>query len=140
MKNFQTYQVFPNIPQTLQFLETLSRNMWWCWDKDAIELFRRIDPALWSESGRNPIAFLSKIPQSRFEKLAKDKGYLAHMKEVQEQFQIRVFDSTEYGDSVFGPGDSVAYFSMEISIPESLSDQLSSRNPVALKRCASSPV
>ena len=120
MKNFQTYQVFPNIPQTLQFLETLSRNMWWCWDKDAIELFRRIDPALWSESGRNPIAFLSKIPQSRFEKLAKDKGYLAHMKEVQEQFQIRVFDSTEYGDSVFGPGDSVAYFSMEFGIHESL--------------------
>jgi starch phosphorylase len=120
MKNFQTFQVFPNIPQNLQFLEVLSRNMWWCWDKDAIELFRRVDPALWVESGRNPIAFLSKINQSRFEKLAKDKGYLAHLKEVREQFQIRVLDSTDQSDSVFGPGDSIAYFSMEFGIHESL--------------------
>jgi starch phosphorylase len=120
MKNFQTFQVFPNIPRNLQFLETLSRNMWWCWDKDAIELFRRMDPGLWIESGRNPIAFLSKISQSRFEKLAKDKGYLAHLKEVQEQFQIRVLDPADQSDPVFGPGDSVAYFSMEFGIHESL--------------------
>jgi starch phosphorylase len=120
MKNFKTFQVLPNIPQKLQFLEVLSRNMWWCWDKDAIELFRRMDPWLWTESGRNPIAFLSKIDQSRFEKLSKDKGYLAHLKAVQEQFQIRVLDSTDQGDSVFGPGDSIAYFSMEFGIHESL--------------------
>jgi starch phosphorylase len=120
MKNFQTFQVFPNIPQRLQFLEVLSRNMWWCWNKDAIELFRRMDPGLWTESGRNPIAFLSNIPQSSFEKLAKDKGYLAHLKEVEEQFQSRVLDSADQGNSVFGPGDSIAYFSMEFGIHESL--------------------
>jgi len=120
MKNFKTFQVLPNIPQKLQFLELLSRNMWWCWDKDAIDLFRRIDPGLWTESGRNPIAFLTKIDQSRFEKLAKDKGYLAHLKEVREQFQIRVLDSPDQSESVFGPGDSIAYFSMEFGIHESL--------------------
>ena len=120
MKNFQTFQVFPNIPQNLQFLEVLSRNMWWCWNKDAIELFRRMDPALWVESGRNPIAFLSKIPQDRFEKLAKDKGYRAHLKEVQEQFQIRVLDTADGGDSAFGSGETIAYFSMEFGIHESL--------------------
>ncbi|UCD81470.1 MAG: DUF3417 domain-containing protein, partial [Desulfobacterales bacterium] len=84
MKNFQTYQVHPNIPQNLDFLETLSRNMWWCWKKDAIELFRRIDPTRWVESGRNPIAFLAKIPQSRFEMLAADDGYRAHLKRVKD--------------------------------------------------------
>jgi len=120
MKNFQIFQVFPNIPESLQFLEVLSRNMWWCWDKDAIELFRRMDPPLWTESGRNPIAFLSKISQSRCEKLAKDKGYRAHLKAVQDQFQIRVIDGVDHGDSVFGPQDTVAYFSMEFGIHESL--------------------
>ena len=120
MKNFQTFQVFPNIPQSLQFLEVLSRNMWWCWNKDAIELFRRMEPGLWIESRRNPIAFLSKIPQSRFEKLSKDKGYLAHLKEVQEQFQIRVLDTANGGNSEFGPEDTIAYFSMEFGIHESL--------------------
>jgi starch phosphorylase len=120
MKNFQTYQVYPNIPKNLSFLEVLSRNMWWCWNKDAIELFRRIDPPLWGESGRNPIVFLSKIPQSRFEKLAKDKGYLAHLKGVEDQFQIRVLDPVDRTESVFGPQETIAYFSMEFGIHESL--------------------
>jgi len=120
MKNFQTFQVFPNIPENLQFLEVLSRNMWWCWNKYAIELFRRIDPGLWTESRRNPIDFLSKIAQSRFEKLAKDKGYLAHLKEVQEQFHSRVIDSADRGISAFGPQETIAYFSMEFGIHESL--------------------
>ena len=123
MKNLQSFQVYPNIPKSLQFIEDLSRNMWWCWNKDAIELFRRMDPPLWTESGRNPIAFLSKIPQSRFEKLAKDKGYLSHLKGVKEQFQVRVLDSLDQSDQDsfgFGPQETIAYFSMEFGIHESL--------------------
>ncbi|MGD9078013.1 MAG: alpha-glucan family phosphorylase, partial [Desulfobacterales bacterium] len=120
MKNFQTFQVIPSIPKPLQFIETLSRNMWWCWNKDAIELFRRMDPPLWVEAGRNPIFFLSKIEQRRFEKLAKDKGFLAHLKGVQEQFQNRVLDSVDRAETSFGPGETIAYFSMEFGIHESL--------------------
>ena len=120
MKNFQTFQVVPSIPEPLQFLETLSHNMWWCWNKEAIELFRRMDPALWIEAGRNPIIFLSKIPQNRFEKLAKDKGYLAQLKSVQEQFKRRVLESADRAENVLGPGETIAYFSMEFGIHESL--------------------
>ena len=65
MRNFKSYQVQPNIPQSLAFLETLSRNMWWCWTRDAVELFRRIDSRLWAECGRNPIPFLTRVPQAR---------------------------------------------------------------------------
>jgi len=120
MKNFQTYQVYPNIPKKLEFLEVLSRNMWWCWKKDAIELFRRIDPSLWVESGRNPIAFLSKIPQRRFVSLAKDDGYLAHLEGVKEQFKSRVLDPVNQPNSSYGSQDTIAYFSMEFGIHESL--------------------
>jgi starch phosphorylase len=120
MKNFQTFQVVPSIPEPLQFLETLSHNMWWCWNKDAIELFRRMDPPLWVEAHRNPIFFLSKISQRRFEKLSKDKGFLAHLKGVEEQFQSRVLDSTERNRPALGPEETVAYFSMEFGIHESL--------------------
>ena len=93
MKNFQTFQVHPNIPENLAFLEVLSRNMWWSWKKDAIDLFRRIDPAIWVESGRNPIAFLAKIPQGRFEQLSNDDGYRVHLEGVKEQFQSWVLDA-----------------------------------------------
>jgi starch phosphorylase len=123
MKNFQSFQVYPNVPESLHFLEDLSRNMWWSWNKDGIELFRRMDPPLWVDCGRNPIAFLSKIPQGRLEKLAKDKGYLAHLKAVKEQYQARVLDPPDQADEGnygFGPQESIAYFSMEFGIHESL--------------------
>ena len=61
MSKLQTYQVYPNIPESLSFLEELSRNLWWCWKPHAVELFRRIDPRLWENSKRNPIVFLSRI-------------------------------------------------------------------------------
>jgi starch phosphorylase len=120
MKIFQTYQVHPNIPENLAFLETLSRNMWWCWNKNAIELFRRIDPARWVESGRNPIAFLAKIPQSRFELLANDDGYRAHLERVEEEFQNAVHRPSVEPKLPFQPGEVIAYFSMEFGIHESL--------------------
>jgi starch phosphorylase len=120
MKNFKTYQVFPNIPINLEFLEELSRNLWWCWKKDAIELFRRIDPPLWAEAGRNPIAFLAKISQGRFEQLTGDEGYLAHLVRVKKDYQNRVLDPVKYDEYPYGPNETVAYFSMEFGIHESL--------------------
>ncbi len=120
MKNFQTYQIYPNIPTNLAFLETLSRNMWWCWKKDAIELFRRIDPPLWVASGRNPIAFLAKIPQTRLEQLAEDDGYRAHLEKIKENFQSLVLDPVNRDESPFEAGDTIAYFSMEFGLHESL--------------------
>jgi starch phosphorylase len=120
MKNLQAYQIYPNIPSNLAFLEALSRNMWWCWKKDAIELFRRIDPPLWVASGRNPIAFLAKIPQSRFEQLAKDDGYRAHLEGVKERFKKLAIEPVMRDESLFEAGDTIAYFSMEFGLHESL--------------------
>ena len=120
MKNFQTFQVFPNIPLSLEFLEELSRNLWWCWNKGAIELFRRIDPALWADCERNPIAFLAKVPQGRFEQLAADDGYLTHLERVKENYQKRVLERGDQEENPYGPDDIIAYFSMEFGIHESL--------------------
>jgi len=120
MKNFQTYQVFPNIPLNLEFLEELSRNLWWCWRKDAIELFRRIDPSLWVACERNPIAFLAKVTQTRFEQLAEDEGYLSHLARVKKDFQDRVLNPPDPDENPYGSDDTIAYFSMEFGIHESL--------------------
>ncbi|HAO19382.1 MAG TPA: hypothetical protein DCQ37_02125, partial [Desulfobacteraceae bacterium] len=87
MKHLQTFQVFPDIPEELAFLETLSRNIWWCWQYHGVELFRRIDPRLWSWSGRNPILFLTYIPQKRLEELSKDTSFLSHLQRVQKDYE-----------------------------------------------------
>ncbi len=120
MRSFKSYQVQPNIPQNLTFLETLSRNMWWCWTRNAVELFRRIDPRLWAECGRNPIPFLGRVPQARLEKLSKDTSYVGHLERVKGLFQARVNNADIALDLPFAPGEHIAYFSMEFGLHESL--------------------
>ena len=120
MSYLQTFQVLPDIPEPLSFLEVLSRNLWWCWQKDAIELFRRINPPLWVEAGRNPIVFLTRISQERFEELSKDDGFLAHMERVQESFEKLDLAGADQVDTPFGQHGTIAYFSMEFGIHESL--------------------
>ncbi|MGD8367790.1 MAG: alpha-glucan family phosphorylase [Desulfobacterales bacterium] len=117
--SMQTFQVFPTIPESLSFLETLVRNLWWSWKPDAKDLFRRIDPKLWSESGRNPVVFLTRLPQERLEQLAVDDSYLAHLKRVEGHFAERVLSSVDRQDP-YRDGETIAYFSMEFGIHESI--------------------
>jgi starch phosphorylase len=94
--------------------------MWWCWSKDAIELFRRIDPKKWAEAGRNPIYFFTKIPQERFEELAEDDGYLAHLDRVRDEYRKRVLGAAPNENLKVAAPETIAYFSMEFGIHESL--------------------
>ena len=120
MNRLQTFQVFPDTPKPLSFLEKLSRNLWWSWNLDAIELFRRIDPRLWEESGRNPILFSTLIRQDRLESLAEDDSFLAHQERVKKKFVSQILTPTDLPESVYKKEDIIAYFSMEFGIHESL--------------------
>jgi starch phosphorylase len=120
MKNLKTYQVFPAVPEPLKFLAELSRNLWWSWHLDAIELYRRIDPRLWRKAGRNPILFSTMIPPRRLEELARDEGYLAQMDQVRRKFEKEVSENNREMDSGEKRKDVIAYFSMEFGIHESL--------------------
>ncbi|MFW6297425.1 MAG: alpha-glucan family phosphorylase [Desulfosalsimonas sp.] len=120
MSSLKTYQVYPKIPNRLEFLETLARNMWWCWRLDAVELFRRVDPRLWERSGRNPIVFATMLKQERFERGAGDEGFLAHLDRVQKKFEEEIKTPVDYSQTAYGDQGRVAYFSMEFGIHESL--------------------
>jgi len=119
MRNIQTFQVFPFIPESLAFLETLTRNLWWCWQRDAFELFRRIHPGLWHQCQGNPILFFTRIPQERLQELALDKSFIAHMERVRLHFESQV-TSLLPADSPFSPETTIAYFSMEFGMHESV--------------------
>ena len=112
MNHLQTFQVFPAIPEPISFLEKLSRNLWWSWQHDAIELFHRIDPKLWGIAERNPIAFLSLVPQSRYEELSKNRSFIAHLNRVKHRFEsVQCADSNDL-ESPFGKMQGkIAYFS-----------------------------
>ncbi|NQU39698.1 MAG: alpha-glucan family phosphorylase [Lentisphaerae bacterium] len=119
MKNIQLFNVAPSVPKKLSFLETLAHNLWWCWCPDAIELFRRIDPSLWAECRHNPLRFFSEVPPERFAELSEDAGFIAHIGEVQEQFEAQVL-KTRNGEPTTPSRNGVAYFSLEFGIHESV--------------------
>ena len=120
MSHIQIFQVFPAVPEQLSFLQVLARNLWWCWRLDAIELFRRINPRLWEQSGRNPIVFSTLIPQDQLEKLAEDQSFLAHQQRVKERFVAEILSPVDRSKLPYGPNGVIAYFSMEYGIHESV--------------------
>ena len=61
----RTFTVLPHLPARLQALHKLAYNMWWCWNHDAIALFRRIDADLFEAVEHSPVKLLGAIEQDR---------------------------------------------------------------------------
>ena len=84
----RTFQVFPDIPEPLAPLLELARNLWWVWNPDAVELFRRLDRKLWEDVYHNPVKLLGAIVDRRsWPPRRKDDGYMAHLHRVHETFK-----------------------------------------------------
>src|SRR5579859_1524105 len=83
-RSFRTFTVLPHLPERLQPLQQIAYNMWWCWNHEAVALFRRIDDDLFDAVENSPVKLLGAIDQARLEKLLNDDGFLAHMDRVDE--------------------------------------------------------
>jgi len=117
--------VKPQIPENLKKLFKLAYNLWSTWNKEAVQLFRRIDSKMFYELNNNPIKLLHKIEQSRLNQLSKDKGFLYELEKVWEKFELYMDFKGFYVDEndekqYFQEDDLIAYFSMEFGIHESL--------------------
>ena len=110
----QLYNVAPRLPESLNFLEKLADNIWWCWHADAVDLFTRIDHNLWREVGGNAKAFLRHVSPDVLEELAGDSGYLQQIENVRSAFE------KDISSAVDNRSREVAYFSLEYGIHESI--------------------
>lgn len=102
------------VPPRLANLEVISRNLWWCWNQEATELFEMVDPELWRESEGNPIHMLEKISLQRYSQLEESNEFLEKLDRVYRSF------STYMAQKESESGNSVAYFSMEFGLDKSL--------------------
>ena len=59
MNQVRSFVVLPALPEPLKKLRELAYNLWWVWNPDAIELFRRLDLDLWRELRHNPVMMLA---------------------------------------------------------------------------------
>ena len=117
----RTFTVLPHLPERLQALHKLAYNLWWCWNADAVALFRRIDVDRFESLDHSPVKLLGAVPQDRFEKLTKDEGFLAHMDRVEESLNRYLSAPTWFQDTYGSEKYArVAYFSAEFGIHESV--------------------
>jgi starch phosphorylase len=107
---WQQIDVKSRIPEELQKLSELSRNIWWVWNYEATELFRDLDPELWEEVEGNPVMLLERMSYEKLEAISKDKVILRRVEEVYKKFR----DYMDVAPDKNRP--SVAYFSMEYGL------------------------
>jgi starch phosphorylase len=130
----RTFTILPHLPERLQALQTLAYNLWWCWNHEAVSLFRRIDVELWEKVDHNPVKLLGTIDQQRLEALLNDDGFLAHLDRVQVLFDIYMNAPTWFEETYTSNGKAkhrtkaplgltdcrIAYFSAEFGLHESI--------------------
>lgn len=119
----KSFNVIPNLPDSLKALEELSTNMWFTWNWDAIMMFVDISEELWHRSHRNPKWILGTLAPERLDALSRDGAFLGKLGEIKKKFE----DYISYKDHWFAKNSDsqdrdmlVAYFSMEYGIGEGL--------------------
>lgn len=122
VRSIHSYQVVPNVPASLARLQDLAYNLWWTWDNEATELFRRLDRDLWERVRHNPVRLLGTIDQPRLQELAEDSGFLTHMGRVIACWDEYMANATPWYPQAAQqakPG-AIAYFCMEFGLAECL--------------------
>jgi len=103
-------------------LRELARNLWWTWQPNVVGLFRELDPALWRETGHNPVEFLERIAPDQLARRAAETA-------LDSRIDYAFRRLTEYlkNDDSWGSVHAtslrarpVAYFSAEFGLHESL--------------------
>ena len=117
-----TYTVIPRIPDRLKDLIRIAKNLWWTWDPEAIDLFRRLEPRqiLWEKCYANPIRMLGLVSQERLAELTTDDGFLAHLDRVSMRLSSYMQGGTWFAQTYPKSTLSVAYFCAEFGIVEGL--------------------
>lgn len=111
---WKSVMITRHLPESLSGLETLSKNLWWCWNDSAKALFKSVDPEIWHNSGHNPMTVLDTVSLKRFNSLAKDKTFLAQLKAVMDEFNAYMDLKKERKSPL------TAYFCMEYGLDTSL--------------------
>ncbi len=112
------------LPQTLQPLERMMWNYWWSWAPDGVEVFRDLDPNIWSQCEQNPRALLAQVSDLRLAQIGADPSYAERVRKLAERFDgymadARVFP-TLHLNSAISRANPVAYFCAEFGVHSSL--------------------
>lgn len=113
--SWKSVMVTRHLPEALSGLETLSKNLWWCWNESAKALFKAIDADVWHKSGHNPMVVLDTVSLKRFRELIGDSAFMGQYADVMREFDEYMALKDKRTDP------SIGYFCMEYGLDTSLS-------------------
>jgi glycogen phosphorylase/synthase len=125
MPYLRTVTVVATLPVALARLRDIAENIWWCWQPDAVDLFRDLDPRLWESTGHNPIRMIEEAAPEKLSAMAVNPSYLLRYAQVVQAFDAYMqappsplaLEAQEKGIDAQHP---IAYFSTEFGLHESV--------------------
>ncbi len=113
---------FSAIPDRIQRLEELAYNLKWSWDFRARQLFKRLDPQLWTITQHNPVRLLNEIATPRLQQAARDPDFLREYEVTMKNLDRNGTQSGKWFSREFPDiaKERFAYFSAEFGLHSSL--------------------
>lgn len=96
-------------------------NLWWSWQPEVTDIFREIDPIMWSELSHNPILLLREYPPEKLELRARTEVLHSRINAAYRDMREYLVSQETWGDTHAGVLGfrPVAYFSAEFGLHES---------------------
>ena len=112
----------PQLPDRINRLEELAHDLWWSWNPDARNVFRRLDYALWRLTAHNPVRMLNTMaPDILARAIATPEWLAGYDRAIARLDAARAARNTwcerECPDLA---ARSIAYFSAEFALHQSL--------------------
>ncbi|MDF6044960.1 alpha-glucan family phosphorylase [Streptomyces sp. JH14] len=123
MKAIRRFTVRPVLPDPLQPLSDLARNLRWSWHTETRELFQAVDPQGSRAADADPVRLLGAVSAGRLAELARDQQFLHRLSEVSGALQ-EYLDGPRWYQERLAQGTelpaAVAYFSPEFGVTAAL--------------------
>ncbi len=115
-------ELVERMPDKLQRLPELAFNVWWSWNADARDIFRRLDFPLWRRTQHNPVRVLRLVSDETLTARARDAAFLRRLNKVLLDFDRAMANSHSWFHLTYPElkHKTIAYFSFEFGLHSSL--------------------
>ena len=111
-----------SLPERITGLWQLAFNLRWTWQKEARELFRRLDYPLWRLTSHNPVRMLHLVTNQQLKQAARDPAFVALYDAAIEGLGRALTAKKSWWARTYPdlPKRPIAYFSAEFALHQSL--------------------
>ncbi len=110
-----------SIPERLHRLPELANDLWWTWNGNAREVFRRLDYPLWRQTAHNPVLMLRLVSPELLTQRAQEEEFLRlYDASIAALDAARTAHDTWWRHRFPDQEGPIAYFSAEFALHQSL--------------------